>query len=151
MKLLLVATAAVGTYALRAPTSMSVAVFGATGLTGRECTHQLLERGVPVRALCRDPAKLLTPLGSTGKEDLVENDQLYKYKGSVTSAADVEKVFESGDIEGVIISLGGKTKDVGPTMLTDGTTRRPRFPSTPSTRRGGDARNTQARPPSSRR
>ena len=148
MKLLLLATAA---NALRAPTSMSAAVFGATGLTGRECTHQLLERGVPVRALCRDPAKLLTPLGSTGKEDLVENDQLYKYKGSVTSAADVEKVFESGDIEGVIISLGGKTKDVGPTMLTDGTTRRPRFPSTPSTRRGGDARNTQARPPSSRR
>ena len=79
MKLLLLATAA---NALRAPTSMSVAVFGATGLTGRECTHQLLERGVPVRALCRDPAKLLTPLGSTGKEDLVENDQLYKYKGS---------------------------------------------------------------------
>ena len=88
MKLLLLATAALSTNALRAPTSMSVAVFGATGLTGRECTHQLLERGVPVRALCRDPSKLLTPLGSTGKEDLVENDQLYKYKGSVTSAAD---------------------------------------------------------------
>ena len=82
MKLLLLATAAASTNALRAPTSMSVAVFGATGLTGRECTHQLLERGVPVRALCRDPAKLLTPLGSTGKEELVENDQLYKYKGS---------------------------------------------------------------------
>ena len=82
MKLLLLATAALSTNALRAPTQMSVAVFGATGLTGRECTHQLLERGVPVRALCRDPAKLLTPLGSTGKEDLVENDQLYKYKGS---------------------------------------------------------------------
>merc|ERR1719352_861166 len=118
MKLLLLATAA---NALRAPTSMSVAVFGASGLTGRECTHQLLERGVPVRALCRDPAKLLTPLGSTGKEDLVENDKLYKYKGSVTDAADVEKVFEGGDVEGVIISLGGKAKDVGPTMLTDGT------------------------------
>ena len=43
MKLLFLATAA---NALRAPTSMSVAVFGATGLTGRECTHQLLERGV---------------------------------------------------------------------------------------------------------
>ena len=83
MKLTLLATAAAGTYALRAPTQMSVAVFGATGLTGRECTHQLLERGVPVRALCRDPAKLLTPLGSTGKEELVENEQLYKYKGSV--------------------------------------------------------------------
>ena len=83
MKLLLLATAA---NALRAPPSMSVAVFGATGLTGRECTHQLLERGVPVRALCRDPAKLLTPLGSTGKEDLVENDQLYKYKRQRTKS-----------------------------------------------------------------
>ena len=82
MKLLLVATAAATTNALRATPRMSVAVFGATGLTGRECTHQLLERGVPVRALCRDPSKLLTPLGSTGKEDLVENEQLYKYKGS---------------------------------------------------------------------
>ena len=30
-------------------------------------------------------------------------------------------MFEGGDVEGVIISLGGKTKDVGPTMLTDGT------------------------------
>jgi nucleoside-diphosphate-sugar epimerase len=125
MKLLLLATTAASVAALapRVP-KMSVAVFGATGLTGRECTHQLLERGVPVRALCRDPSKLLTPLGSTGKEDLVENEQLYKYKGSVTNAADVEKVFEGGDVEGVIISLGGKTKDVGPTMLTDGTTPR---------------------------
>ena len=122
MKSIVLATAAASAAALslRVQPKMSVAVFGATGLTGRECTHQLLERGVPVRALCRDPAKLLTPLGSTGKEDLVENDQLYKYKGSVTSAADVEKVFEGGDVEGVIISLGGKTKDVGPTMLTDG-------------------------------
>ena len=48
---------------------------------------------------------------------------MHRYKGSVT-AADVEKVFEGGDVEGVIISLGGKTKDVGPTMLTDGTTPR---------------------------
>ena len=46
---------------------------------------------------------------------------MHRYKGSVTNAADVEKVFEGGDVEGVIISLGGKTKDVGPTMLTDGT------------------------------
>lgn len=26
------------------------------------------------------------------------------------------------DLVGVVVSLGGKTKDVGPTMLTDGTT-----------------------------
>jgi uncharacterized protein YbjT (DUF2867 family) len=121
MKLLILATTAACSNALRVQPSMSVAVFGATGLTGRECTHQLLGRNIPVRALCRDPAGLLTPMGSTGKEDPVESDQLFKYKGSVTNADDVEKVFEGGDVEGVIIALGGKTKDVGPTMLTDGT------------------------------
>ena len=26
------------------------------------------------------------------------------------------------DVTGVVVALGGKTKDVGPTMLTDGTT-----------------------------
>ena len=39
----------------------------------------------------------------------------------VTNQADVDKVFEGQDVEGVVIALGGKTKDVGPTMLTDGT------------------------------
>ena len=65
-----------GGHARRAAPSMAVAVFGSTGLTGRECTHQLLERGIAVRALCRTPANLLTPLGSTGKEDEVVNDKL---------------------------------------------------------------------------
>ena len=92
----LLATTAACSNALRVQPSMSVAVFGATGLTGRECTHQLLGRNIPVRALCRDPAGLLTPMGSTGKEDPVESDQLFKYKGSVTNADDVEKVFEIG-------------------------------------------------------
>ena len=40
----------------------------------------------------------------------------------MTKMADVSKVFEAADdIEGVIIALGGKTADVGETMLTDGT------------------------------
>eukprot|EP00629_Pelagomonadales_sp_RCC1024_P003559 CAMPEP_0119262334 /NCGR_PEP_ID=MMETSP1329-20130426/2096_1 /TAXON_ID=114041 /ORGANISM="Genus nov. species nov., Strain RCC1024" /LENGTH=262 /DNA_ID=CAMNT_0007261969 /DNA_START=90 /DNA_END=875 /DNA_ORIENTATION=+ len=119
--MLVLASAAALRAPTRAPTQMSVAVFGATGLTGREATHQLLARGTAVRALCRDPAKLLTPLGSTGKEEPAEDANLFKFKGTVDSAADVEKVFESGDVEGVIIALGGKTKDVGPTMLEDGT------------------------------
>ena len=70
---------------------------------------------------------------------------MHRFKGSVTDAADVEKVFEGGDIEGVIISLGGKTKDVGPTMLTDGTIPRPCL------RHRRDTRITQARPRSSPR
>jgi len=110
--------------ALVAPT-MSVAVFGATGLTGKEVTYQLLERGVSVRALCRDPSKLKKPLGSCGEakaEELLEDaEKLFKFKGDVTSASDVEKIFETKDVTGVVVALGGKTSDVGKTMLTDGT------------------------------
>jgi nucleoside-diphosphate-sugar epimerase len=40
--------------------------------------------------------------------------------GDVTNKKDVDKVFEN-DIDGVIVALGGKTADVGETMLTDGT------------------------------
>ena len=119
MKLLLVISTA--TALSVQPPKMSVAVFGATGLTGREVTHQALERGLTVRALCRDPSKVLTPLGSCGKEEPVENANLLKLKGDVTKMADVEKIFEVNDVEGVVVALGGKTKDVGKTMLTDGT------------------------------
>jgi hypothetical protein len=31
-------------------------------------------------------------------------------------------VFESGDITAAVVTLGGKTADVGKTMCTDGTT-----------------------------
>lgn len=40
----------------------------------------------------------------------------------MTNLEDVRKVFADGDITGVVIALGGKTADVGKTMLTDGTT-----------------------------
>lgn len=106
---------------VRVPPSASVAVFGATGLTGREVTWQALERGMSVRALCRDPSKIMTPLGSCGKESAIEDEKLFKFKGTVTSLDDVEKVFEAGDVEAVVVALGGKTKDVGATMLQDGT------------------------------
>lgn len=38
----------------------------------------------------------------------------------MTDLDDVRKVFSNGRITGVAIALGGKTKDVGTTMLTDG-------------------------------
>lgn len=38
----------------------------------------------------------------------------------MTDLDDVRKVFETDDITGVVIALGGKTADVGKTMLTDG-------------------------------
>lgn len=42
--------------------------------------------------------------------------------GDVTKKADVDKVFAGKKIDGVIVALGGKTAEVGETMLTDGTT-----------------------------
>ena len=42
--------------------------------------------------------------------------------GDVTKPEDVSKVFQAGTIDAVIVSLGGRTSDVGETMLTDGTT-----------------------------
>ena len=43
-------------------------------------------------------------------------------KGDVTNKESVDAVFDSDpNITGVIVALGGKTKDVGPTMLSDGT------------------------------
>jgi len=99
-----------------------VAVFGGTGLTGREVVYQLLQRGDEVRVLARDPSKLLIPLGSGGDDadKPMTDPKLTVIKGDVTNAADVDKIVEEG-VTGVIVSLGGKTADVGETMLTDGT------------------------------
>eukprot|EP00640_Fibrocapsa_japonica_P005187 CAMPEP_0113942800 /NCGR_PEP_ID=MMETSP1339-20121228/9656_1 /TAXON_ID=94617 /ORGANISM="Fibrocapsa japonica" /LENGTH=209 /DNA_ID=CAMNT_0000947425 /DNA_START=271 /DNA_END=900 /DNA_ORIENTATION=- /assembly_acc=CAM_ASM_000762 len=66
---------------------------------------------------------MVVPEGSGGSEagKPLENPKLTVLQGSVTEAADVEKVFASrDDFIGSIIALGGKTKDVGKTMLTDG-------------------------------
>lgn len=73
--------------------------------------------------MARDPSKMLTPLGSTGANaDQPFNDEkLTVIQGSVTNPEDVDKVIEPG-VTGVVVSLGGKTADVGETMLTDGTT-----------------------------
>lgn len=38
----------------------------------------------------------------------------------MTELDDVRKVFADGGIDGVVVALGGKTADVGKTMLTDG-------------------------------
>jgi uncharacterized protein YbjT (DUF2867 family) len=49
------------------------------------------------------------------------DDKLTIIGGDVTKKADVDKVFAGKNVDGVIIALGGKTSDVGETMLTDGT------------------------------
>lgn len=105
----------------------TIAVFGASGLTSSECVYQALKNGDTVVGLARKPENLVIPKGSGGAEagkkipaDLAS--KLTMIAGDVTKQADVDKVFATGNkIDGVIIGLGGKTSDVGETMLTDGT------------------------------
>jgi len=131
--LLTAAAAAVGTTSAfvapqQRPASSStaldatIAVFGASGLTAQECIYQALKDGDKVVGLTRNPSNVVVPKGSGGAnaDKPLTDPNLTVIAGDVTNAADVAKVFES-DIDGVIVALGGKTKDVGDTMLTDGT------------------------------
>eukprot|EP01083_Nonionella_stella_P086664 240900_1 len=101
----------------------TIAVFGASGLTSSECVYQALKNGDTVIGLARTPENLVIPAGSGGSSagSPLTDDKLTMIKGSVTNADDVAKVFAAGKVDGVIVGLGGKTKDVGETMLTDGT------------------------------
>jgi len=104
---------------------MKVAVFGASGLTGGEVAYQALQRGEGVVALARTPSKVTKPQGSCGEAAVTEpltDANLKVLAGSVTNQADVDAVFAEGGITSVVVALGGKTADVGETMLTDGTT-----------------------------
>lgn len=103
--------------------STFIAVFGGTGLTGREAVWQALQMGEEVVVLARDPAKMLSPLGSCGKEaadKAIDDPKLTVVQGDVKSRSDVDKVVKDG-CTGVIVSLGGKSAEVGETMLTEGT------------------------------
>lgn len=108
----------------RASTSLdaTIAVIGASGLTASECVYQALQEGDTVVGLTRS-GKVAVPKGSGGSDadKPLANDNLTVIAGDVTNPADVAKVFDGRDIDGVIVALGGKTSDVGETMLTDGT------------------------------
>ena len=69
-----------------------------------------------------NPAKVVIPKGSGGADagKPIDDPKLTIIGGDVTKKEDVEKVFEK-PIDGVVVALGGKTSDVGDTMLTDGT------------------------------
>lgn len=102
----------------------NIAVFGASGLTAAECVYQALENGDSVIGLTRNPSKLVIPKGSGGNkagQPLEEYPNLTLIAGDATKQADVDKVFDSAKIDGVVVALGGKTSDVGETMLTDAT------------------------------
>lgn len=103
----------------------TIAVIGASGLTAQECVYQALQNGDSVVGLTRNPSKCVIPAGSGGNkagQAMPSPDKCKIIAGDVTKQADVDKVFAQGPIDGVIIALGGKTSDVGETMLTDGTT-----------------------------
>lgn len=130
---LITAAAAVGTAtAFVAPQQRSaasttaldatIAVFGASGLTASECVYQAIKDGDNVVGFTRNPSNLVVPKGSGGAdaEKPFSDPNLTMIAGDVCNPADVAKVFEN-DIDGVVIALGGKTSDVGVTMLTDGT------------------------------
>jgi nucleoside-diphosphate-sugar epimerase len=101
----------------------TIAVFGASGLTASECVYQALSNGDSVIGLTRNPEKLVIPKGSGGSKagEPLSDPKLKVFAGDVTKMTDVEKVFAAGPIDGVIVALGGKTSDVGTTMLQEGT------------------------------
>jgi nucleoside-diphosphate-sugar epimerase len=102
----------------------TIAVFGGTGALGRECVYQALQSGYNVIVLARDPLKMLIPPGSGGATANLplKDPKLKVIEGDVTMQSSVDAIFQSAtDICGVVVALGGKTRLVGPTMLTDGT------------------------------
>ncbi|EED89114.1 predicted protein [Thalassiosira pseudonana CCMP1335] len=117
-----IATSRVSASSSSSALSATIAVFGASGLTASECVYQALKEGDKVVGLTRNPSNLVIPKGSGGSDadKPLTDPNLTLIGGSVTNPADVAKVFET-PIDGVIVALGGKTSDVGDTMLTVGT------------------------------
>ena len=72
---------------------MKIAVFGATGGTGKQVVQQALAAGDQVTALVRDPAKLA-----------VDSANLTVVTGTVLDAAKVEETLQGTDA--VVVSLG---------------------------------------------
>ena len=118
--------------ARRATNAVStIAVFGASGRTGSEVVLQAMERGEKVSCLVRDRVKLKAPRDSaelgctkgsmTNFTPTMVPDKMVRTEGSVLNRADVDDVFEGKDITGVVVALGGKTREVGLTLCQDGT------------------------------
>lgn len=102
----------------------TIAVIGASGLTAAECVYQGLKNGDSIVGLTRDPSKMLIPKGSGGSDadkPMSDLPNLKMIAGDVTQKSVVDDMFAENKIDSVIIALGGKTSDVGETMLTDGT------------------------------
>merc|ERR1719460_1457027 len=90
-----------------------------------------MERGEKVSCLVRDRVRLKAPRdhaelgckkGSMTNFTPTMSDKMVRTEGSVLNRADVDDVFEGKDITGVVVALGGKTREVGTTLLLDSTT-----------------------------
>ena len=108
----------------------TIAVFGASGRTGSEVVLQALERGEKVSCLVRERGRLKAPRdhaemglkqGSMMNFSPTTNDKMSRTVGTVLNREDVDAVFEGKDITGVVVALGGKTREVGPTLCQDST------------------------------
>ena len=84
-----------------------IALFGATGLTGKLFLEKVLKAGYTVNALVRDPDKLVA-----------DHSSLQLVKGSVLDLGAVKKTVENCD---VVVSLFGHVKDSPEWLQTDGT------------------------------
>lgn len=86
---------------------MKIAVFGATGGTGRQVVEQALAAGNQVTALVRNPARLT-----------LANANLTVVTGNVLDAANVEETLQGADA--VVVSLGN-TDSNPDTIVSQGT------------------------------
>ena len=85
----------------------TIALFAATGKTGRRVLDRALAAGHTVRALVRDPHALLTT-----------SPRLTVVPGDVRDPASVAETVRGAD---VVLSLFGQVKGSPPTLQTDGT------------------------------
>ena len=86
---------------------MKVAVFGASGRTGRPLVKQALAAGYEVRALAREPSKLR-----------IEHERLVVIRGDILDPAEVEETISGTD---AVLSALGQTKASPKDVQTRGT------------------------------
>jgi putative NADH-flavin reductase len=82
---------------------MRLAIFGATGRTGRHLVEQALDQGHEVTAVVRDPSRLAVPA----------HERLRVITADVTDPADIAPAVEGAD---AVVTTIGK-RDPGPTTI----------------------------------
>lgn len=86
---------------------MNIALFGATGQTGKEFLEIALKEGHSVKALVRSPSKLN-----------LQDPSLLVMQGDVLEYEDIDKTVSGSDI---VVSLFGHVKGSPEWLQTDGT------------------------------